>query len=949
MLYLRLIFKPLFSLIIFGNLCSVFGQQTMQIEAFLNEDNHTISIKQRIHYQNTSKEDLSELYFNDWTSSFSSPTTPLANRFVEEFNGDLLAVKAKDRGYTKIRSIQNLRNNSLNYTYLEQHPDLFKVTLDSILKPDAITTLVFDYTIQIQNDKFTGYGVTKNGEFNLNYWYFTPAVYEASQWKLYSNKNLNDYYTPESTIKLTITVPEYFDIASELNLDAKQTQQQKSTYTFIGENRTDSRLYISKTPFLKVNFENLTIITNDNESVLSSTEQIIILDKVKTFIEAELANYPHENVLITTLDLDKYPIYGLNILPDFLSPFSKQFKYEITLVKNMLRLYLDRHLGMNPREEHWLQSGFENILLMKYVEKHYKDEKLIGSLSDIWGLRSYNLAKLKFNDQYHLTYLHMIRTGRDQALNTPKDQLLKFNANLSSKYKAAKGLLYLENRIQGSSIEEWMKEFIFNPNQPHKTTEDFKTYLKTKTSKDIDWFFDSFLTNTKQVDYKITSIENTKDSIYFTVKNTKSGQRPVSLFMLKDGEIISKQWLSGIKNEKKFVVANNQADHLVLNYDQKVPEFDLRNNWKSANGKSLLTKPLQVRLFKDFESPHDHQLYFLPIVEFQNIYDGVDLGLNFNNKGILSKPFIFGITPTFSTRSRALTGSVQLQYTNFFEDQNLYNIKYGVSVSRSSFAKNAFVTKTVPYLSFNFRNASDLRSNAFKKLNIRYVGIEKDFTTSETSESTGPPYQIFNIRYLNSYNGFKKYKQWFLDTQFSSDFGKLSFDFEVRRRTNKNQFYNLRFYAGAFLYSKIPAGEQNFDFALDRPTDYLFDYNYLGQFESSGIFSQQLIIAEGGFRSKLDTAFANQWLTTLNASASIWKFIQAYGDIGFLKNKGNTSLFVYDAGIRLNLITDYFEIHFPFYSNLGWEIAQPNYSDNIRFVFTADPQALLGLFRREWF
>ena len=78
----------------------------MQIEAFLNEDNHTISIKQRIHYQNTSKEDLSELYFNDWTSSLSSPTTPLANRFVEEFNGDLLAVKDKDRGYTKIRSIQ---------------------------------------------------------------------------------------------------------------------------------------------------------------------------------------------------------------------------------------------------------------------------------------------------------------------------------------------------------------------------------------------------------------------------------------------------------------------------------------------------------------------------------------------------------------------------------------------------------------------------------------------------------------------------------------------------------------------------------------------------------------------------------------------------------------------------------------------------------------------------
>jgi hypothetical protein len=928
---------------------SVFGQQAMQIDAVLNADNYSISIKQRIDYQNNSEDPLNELYFNDWTSSFSSPTTPLAERFIEEFNSALLAVKSKDRGYTKITSIQNSKNDSLDYSYLQKHPDLFKVKLDTVLQPNAVTTLFFEYTLQIQNDKFTGYGVNKDGEFNLKYWYFTPAVYEDSQWKLYSNKNIEDYYTPPSSINLNINVPDYFDVASELNLESKQTLKQKSTYMFNGEKRTDTRLYISKTPFLKVKDGNLTFITNENESVLSSTEQFIILSKVKKFVDTELASYPHENLLISSLDLNKYPIYGLNILPDVLAPFSKPFKYELTVVKNILRLYLDQHLGMNPREEHWLQSGFENILLMKYVEQYYENEKLIGSLSDVWGLRAYNLAKLKFNDQYHLTYLHMIRTGRDQALNTPKDQLIKFNANLSSKYKAAKGLLYLENLIQDSSIEDWMKAFIFDSDHPNKTTEDFKTYLKTKTTKDIDWFFDSFLTNTKQVDYKITFIENTKDSIYFTVKNTKSGQRPVSLFMLKEGEIISKQWLTGIKEKKKFVVANNLADQLVLNYDQKVPEFDLRNNWKSIKGKSLFTKPLQIRLFKDFESPHDNQLYFLPIVEFQNIYDGVDIGMNINNKGILSKPFIFGITPTYSTRSRALTGSVQFQYTNFFEDQNLYNIKYGISISRSSFAENAFVTKSVPYLSFNFRNASDLRSNGFKTLNIRYVGIEKDFTNSNEAESTGPPYQIVNIRYLDSDNGFKKYGRWFLDTQFSNDFGKLSFNYGIRRRTNKNQFYNLRVFAGAFLYSKIPLGEKNFDFALDRPTDYLFDYNYLGQFESSGIFSQQLIIAEGGFKSKLDTAFANQWLTSLNASASIWKFFQAYGDIGLLKNKGDNPLFVYDAGIRLNLITDYFEVYFPVYSNLGWEIAQPQYRDRIRFIFTADPQALLGLFRREWF
>ena len=47
-----------------------------------------------------------------------------------------------------------------------------------------------------------------------------------------------------------------------------------------------------------------------------------------------------------------------------------------------------------------------------------------------------------------------------KQLNTPKDQLIKFNANLSSKYKAALGLLYLEDLIEDSSVEEWIKSFI---------------------------------------------------------------------------------------------------------------------------------------------------------------------------------------------------------------------------------------------------------------------------------------------------------------------------------------------------------------------------------------------------------------------------------------------------------------------------------------------------------
>ena len=928
---------------------TVSSQNEMQIQGFLNIESNTILIKQKITYYNNSNSSLSQLYFNDWGSSFSNPDSPLSKRFVEEYDGSLLNPRKKNRGFTTIHSVENEKQKALSYSYIENQCDLFKIELTTGLLPFTSTTIFIEYTLQIQSDRFNKYGVTKKGDYFLNYWYITPAVFEDSEWKLFSNKNLDDYYTPKSKLKLTLEIPHNYSASSELNLNNVVNKSNTHVFTFEGSDRVDTRLNISTAPFFKFKIGDLNIISNNIDADESLNQQINSFEKIVGFLNDRLGVYPHENIMISKVDLKKHPIYGLNLLPGFLSPFSKEFEYELTVAKNLIRLYLDQYLRMNPREDYWLKSGLETVLLMDFIDVFYKDQMMLGKLANMWGIKTYNLAKLKYNEQYQLTYLYMVRTGRDQALNLHKDELLKFNANLSTKYKAAKGLIFLEDLMEGSRIEDWIKEFVVETKNEFKTTNDFESYIKTKTNKDLSWFFESFITNTQQIDYKITKLKSTKDSVYFTIKNNKKGQTPVSLFTLKNGKVLTKTWLTGIGKKKDFVVANNLADKYVLNYDQKVPEFNVKNNWKSVKGSALFNRPFKLRLIKDYVSPYNNQLYFLPTLEYRNIYDGLNLGLNINNSGILKKPFTFGVAPNYSVNSKTLTGFTKFEYNTYFQDQNLYNIEFGLFMSRSSFAEDSFVRRTLPYLSFNFKDATNLRSNKFESLNLRYVGIDKDYVETFGNEMALPSYGVFNIRYLNSNHGYKKHYSWFLDTQFSNEFGKVAFNYEIRKRTNKNSFYNLRLFAGSFLYSKIDTNQTYFDFALDRPTDYLFEYNYLGQFESSGIFSQQIIIADGGFKSRLETYYANQWITTVNASASIWKYVQTYGDVGFIKNKGKGAEFVYDSGIRLNLITNYFEIFFPVYSNLGWEIAAPEYSQKIRFIFTADPTALFGLFRREWY
>jgi hypothetical protein len=207
-------------------------------------------------------------------------------------------------------------------------------------------------------------------------------------------------------------------------------------------------------------------------------------------------------------------------------------------------------------------------------------------------------------------------------------------------------------------------------------------------------------------------------------------------------------------------------------------------------------------------------------------------------------------------------------------------------------------------------------------------------------------YKVFDMRYSDFQSEAARSLGYSVDFQSASNFGKAIFEGNFRRVFADNRAIDLRLYAGTFLYNRT--SDDYFSFALDRPTDYLFDYEYYGRSESTGLFSQQLIVSEGGFKSRLDTPFANQWITTLNAGVNIWNWIEAYADAGLMKNRHTDARFLYDSGIRLNLVPDYFELYFPVYSSNGWEF-QNDYGKRIRFVVTLDPKILVNLFTRKWF
>jgi len=942
-------FKTLHILVIALTSISALCQDKIDIKATFNVEVDQIQVHQFIAYKNTSNDTLKTIYLNDWSNSYSTKSTPLAERFSEEYDGKFHFAKNEERGFTTVTSLINSSSNVLEFERLKEHPDILKVTLETPLLPNQSYEITLEYIVKIPSTKFTDYGVTSLKDYNLKYWYITPTIYDG-EWNYYSNKNLDDLFVPKADITMQVEFPRNYLLTSELDLVNTTQNANSQTALLIGKDRVDSRLFLQKLPFYKtIQTDKFAIVSNYTERGLELSKKAIITDKIIGFVTRYLGPYPHKKLVVSNIDTKKDPVYGLNQLPDFIRPFPKNFQFELQLLKSTLGNYLDNTLFINPRKDQWLKDGIQIYFLIKYIEENYPDMKLAGSLAEIWGLRSFHAASLKFNDQYNLVYLHMARTNRDQALTTSKDSLLKFNSDLANKYKAGEGLKYLDDFINAQVLENTLKEFLKDNALQKTSPKAFETLLKSKTNKNLDWFFTDYLKTNKKIDFKIKRLKKTKDSITFTIKNKRQNNMPISLFTLNNDSITSKLWVENIRDNKTITLPRKATNKLVLNYDKTIPEYNLRDNWKSLNGFLANNKPLQVRLFKDVEDPSKTQLFLMPVVEYRNIYDGLVLGGKFYNKTLIRRGFNYKISPNYGTKSKSFTFSASASYTQNIENKDLYGITYGITGKYSSYGPDLFAKVVTPYLRFNFRNHTDYRSNKLQSLNFRYLNINKDEDLNNIANNTDPNYSVFNVRYVNTNPGLINYYKWFSDFQLSKDFGKLSFNYEYRKLFESNRQINIRFFAGAFLYNNITTDSNYFSFALDRPTDYLFDYNYLGRSEASGIFSQQIIIAEGGFKSKLKTPFANRWMATSNFSTTLWKYIQAYTDFGLVKNSFAPIKFQYDTGLRVNLVTDYFEVYFPIYSNLGWEIGQPNYDQKIRFVFTVDPKSLLGLFRRKWY
>jgi hypothetical protein len=911
------------------------------INAILNEETNTLEIQQEIDFYNTSTTVFNEIYLHNWANAYKDKNTPLAKRFIENYSKSFHFTNIKNRGSTTINNI-SIDYNVATWEISDINPDILKITLNKPLSPKDSLRIVATYSVQIPSDKFTNYGVN-NDTYNLKYWYLAPAIYDE-KWEVYNNLDMDDLYIDYSNYQINIEVPKGFVINSNLKTKGKSNDN-TTQFNLVGKKMQDVELNITKNnDFIDYEFDGTTISTNLHSDKLDANLKSTILRREFYFIQTFLGKFPHEKLLINQIEYDKNPVYGFNQLPSFIATYSDTFEWDIKLFKILSKKYIDEVLLFNRRKDYWLADGLQVYLMLKYVERYYPEVKAIGKISSLWGIKKFKLAKISFNEKYPFVYQFAARQNLDQPLTMRADSLSNFNRKIVNKYKSGLGISYLGTYLDDISMPSVIWEFAYNNNDKKVNSKTFLDLLKSKTKKEFSWFENEYLKTNKKIDYTIKKIERFNDSLEISILNKRGFVLPIQLYGIKDKEIKFQKWLTGIDSLTKIKIPINGFDKLSLNYEFLLPEYNVRNNWKNVKNK-LFNKPVQIKFFKDLEDPYYSQIFYTPVYKF-NYYDGLVLGLALSNKTLLKKKLVYKLTPSYGTKSSSFSGSYSFQYEYLPENKKVNRLAFGIAGNNFHYAKDLRYSALFPYALLEFKRKS-LRDVSNKSIMLSYTAIDRDKSPTQTEHIETNKYGVFNVGYGFSRPDIINDIRLSTGLQVSDKFSKVSITGRYRKLTDANRQFDFRFYAGAFLTNHTAT--DYFSFALDRPTDYLFQYEYLGRSETSGFFSQQIIINEGGFKSKLEVPFANQWLSTFNTSIGLWRWFEVYNDIGFVKNKNQKVYFAHENGIRLNFIQDILEVYFPLHSNLGWEVSQQSYSSKIRFVLVINPKRIFNFVKRGFY
>ncbi|MDY3401843.1 aminopeptidase [Riemerella anatipestifer] len=896
------------------------------------KENRVIINQKIVRYQNEKSDNLQLL---NWIAAYQPKNTTLAKRMLEARKTDLYFSKPKDRGYLK-----SLNINGEKYTNLDQ--EIISVPLGHAKSKDNKIELNLTYELQLPHSKYTGIGWDSEKEKALlKYFFLVP----------------NTSYTPRHFQNLD--EKQYIGIFWDVQLDnpllkASSNLQEVQPNHFTGTLNTDPEFAIS----LKNNEENFTII-HKNTLVefaypIKQEEKQSLYFYVPlqlNFIEESLGKLPNK-ILISERTKNENNFTGID---DFklgkfkLKMFSDAQKTDLNYFSIISKKCVEHLLQTDNLNAHWIENGLKTYLEIRYLKTVYNDEKLLGQLPDkltlfkISPLKWSNASKLKLTERYGITYQYITSQNIDQPIDTPLQLMSNFNTTAISQMEVGSLFNFIAEKMGVNQFNNFLKRYLSEHNGTVINKEDFLNQLIIESKYSAN-FAANFIRKKNRLDFKIKKVEKQENRLLVHIHKNTEEKIPFQLKVTNSDNQDSLYWYdSSNKKKETYLIPQTDVEKIVINDDYLLPEYNVRNNYLYTKGIFYNMKKPKLKFYTDIPNPEYKEIYISPWLNY-NFYDKVLIGSSISNSNLLDRPFLYSVTPYYSTGTNKLTGSASVSYNILPPNSFFQNWRIGASAAYFHYNKDLAFRRLSIFS--NISLSKEARSQIDQKLGVSFQHLTRDLSPLMQKLNDYDEYNLFNINYTYSDRKAIHEKLFSTNFQMGGDFSKISAEAFYRWEYQQNKKLILRFFGGYFLQNQTR--NSYFDFGISSLSNYSFTYSIIRQSNNNYLAPRQFVMAEGAFKSAINDT-ANQWINSVNIDLHSFRFISVYADIGLYKNKNQSPRFIWDTGASLKVIPDLFEIYFPLQSSLGFEPSFKDYSKRIRFMFNFNLNAVVNQLRRGWF
>jgi hypothetical protein len=948
-----------------------------KIEVTLNDKAHTLSAFIDIEYINNSPDELSFIYIHLWPNAYKNNETALAKQLIEQGNLKLYYSEEADRGYIDSLDFK-VNGQTAKWNFIPQHIDIGIIYLESPLPPGGKINITTPFFVKIPKGVFSRLGHLDQA-YQITQWYPKPAVYDRKGWHQMPYLTQGEFYSEYGTIDVSITLPANYvlgatgdlvDGEKELQWLLRKAETTKNIEEFPKNN--DHPPSAKETKILRYRQSNVHDFAwfadkrwhvLKGEVELPHSKRKVDLWAMFTNNEAELwkksIEYLHDATYFYSLWNGDYPYNHVTAVDGALTAGAGMEYPNITVIGesgNALNLetvivhevghnWFYGIIGSHERLHPWMDEGINSFNELRYIRNKHPEAGIQGIKANSWIARTFDLY-YPHHLQYQLMYLISARKKTDQPIELPAHCYTSFNYGAIVYSKTAAVFDYLKAYLGEQLFDSAMHTYYDRWKFKHPYPEDLENVFKEVTKSDLSWFFNDIIKTTGKIDYQIQSLrksnctDNSNEVCYeFKIKNVGDIASPIAISALSNDSVVGNVWIDGFEGSKTISVRLPDAEKIILDAENYIPQINTRNGYARTSGIFKTKNPVKFQLLGSIEHPVKRQVFYTPIVGWNN-YNKFMVGAAFYNNILPQKRFEYVIAPMYSFGTSREAGIINLNY-NIYPSGIFQHIRMGMNYEKFAISNVNFdqhYQKFEPKLVAQFRKNPRSSKNTF--IQFRHINIFEDYTRPVfTSDRRFSGYELDTDEYLVRelelmHEEKRKINPYTFRVYFhqGQNFLRANFEGNYLFSFNKpNRGLKIRLFAGYFLIDQ--SVDPRFYFGMVGNRDFTYDHILLDRNRMNPVFGNQFVLNDGGFKNQVTVPSSNEWLAAINLKLPFPGKIPFafYADLGFTPHSRTLQVYVpWNTGVAMVVVPDIFEIYFPV--AMSSDLNQLNYMQKVRFI-----------------